>query len=221
MTVLNTEARLGMTTGQMPSVNLLPPEIAETAMFRKVQLGLGGALVGAVVIVGLLAASAAHGVSTAQSSLDKATTQNATLTKQVASYSNVTAVYNAAAAAQKQLTDAMGQEVRYSQLMHDLSLSVPSSVWLKSLTFTQTPPAVAAGAAASPAIGNVAFTGVGFSHDDLALWLDAMANLKTYSDPYFATSTESIVGPKKIVTFSGTMNETGNALSNRYSKLGG
>ncbi|MCU1601051.1 MAG: Fimbrial assembly family protein [Frankiales bacterium] len=221
MTVLNTEARLGMTTGQMPRVNLLPPEIAETALFRKVQLGLGGAVLGAVVVVGLLAASAAHGVSTAQTKLDGETAKNSSLSKDVASYSNVTAVYNAAAAAQLQLTNAMGQEVRYSQLMHDLSLSVPSSVWLKTLTFNQTPPAATAGAAAAPGIGTVAFTGVGFSHDDLALWLEAMANLKTYSDPYFASSTESLLGTKKIVTFSGTMNETGNALSGRYSKLGG
>ena len=58
MTVLNTEARLGMSTGQMPRVNLLPPEIAETAMLRKVQVSLGVGLVATVGVVGLLFVSA-------------------------------------------------------------------------------------------------------------------------------------------------------------------
>jgi Tfp pilus assembly protein PilN len=235
VTIISSEQRLGMTTARMPRVNLIPPEIAEKAMFRKVQIGLGVGVAAAVGVVGLLTLSASHSVSSAQASLDQATAKSTTLMTQKAKYNNVTAVEAAATAAQAQLMTAMGQEVRYSQLMHDLSLSVPSAVWLKGMTFTQAAPAAptasaAVGTAGAPApvtapssIGTVTFTGVGFDHNDLALWLESLASLKTYSDPYFSSSTEALLNNvRKVVNFSSTANLTPAALSGRYTKpLGG
>lgn len=233
MTVLNTEVRLGMTAGQMPRVNLLPPEIAEKALLRKVQMGLGACVLGAVGVVGLLFVSASHSVSTAQSSVDQANAQSTALQAQTAKYANVTATYDAAAAAQAQLSTAMGQEVRYSQLLHDLSLSVPSTVWLKNVTYTQTPPVLPTASSGSPAtpgaapaannlaIGTVSFQGVGFNHDDLALWLEAVAGLKTYNNVYFSNATEALLGSKKTVSFSSTADITPASLSGRYTKPSG
>jgi Tfp pilus assembly protein PilN len=222
VTVVSSEVRLGMTNSQLPRVNLLPPEIAETAMLRKVQVSLGVGLVATVGVVGLLFVSASHSVSSANSDLDRASSQSTSLIKQKASYANVTATYDAAAAAQAQLTTAMGQEVRYSQLLHDLSLSVPSTVWLKSLTYTQVAPAApapgAAGTAAAASIGTLAVTGVGFDHDDLALWLESLGGQKNYSDPYFSASNETLMGTRKTVNFSSTANLTPAALSGRYTK---
>lgn len=228
MTVLTSEARLGMTTAQMPRVNLLPPEIAERATVRKVQIGLVAGLGVAVGVVGLLFVSASHSVSSAQESVDAANARNTQLVAETGKYRNVTAVYDAAAAAQVQLVTAMGQEVRYSQMLHDLSLSVPSTVWLKAVNYNQTPPAPPAaagtpGAAApvSAAIGTVTFQGVGFDHDDLALWLESIAGLKTYSDTYFSSSAEGLLGQRKTVNFTSTANVTPAALSGRFTKLGG
>jgi Tfp pilus assembly protein PilN len=224
MTVVSSEVRLGMTNSQLPRVNLLPPEIAESAMLRKVQLCLGAGVLAAVGVVGLLFVSASHSASAAQTSLDQANAQSSRLVAQKAQYGNVTSVYDAAAAAQTQLTTAMGQEVRFSQLLHDLSLSVPSTVWLKNLTYTQAAPAAPAGGApvTTNAIGTLAVTGVGFSHDDLALWLESLEGQKNYSDPYFSASTETLMGTRKVVNFSTTANLTPAALSGRYTKpLGG
>ncbi|MGZ4610082.1 MAG: PilN domain-containing protein, partial [Actinomycetes bacterium] len=157
MTVLSSESRLADTgTLLLPRVNLLPPEIAEKAAFRKVQVGLGAALAVPVLIVGALYMSASHSVSSAQSNLDAATAQSTTLTAQAAKYRDVTAVYDAATAAKQQLVTAMGDEIRFSQMMNDLSLSIPSNVWMKSLNFTATPPTAPAAttpaaAAAAPA----------------------------------------------------------------------
>ncbi|MGZ6826699.1 MAG: hypothetical protein ACXVGH_07885 [Mycobacteriales bacterium] len=127
MTVLSSESRLvGTGTPLLPRVNLLPPEIAEKAAFRKVQAGLGAALVLPVLIVGGLYMSASHSVSQANDNVAAADAQAASLNAQTAKYRDVTAVYAAAAAAKTQLTTAMGDEIRFSQLMNDLSLSVPS-----------------------------------------------------------------------------------------------
>jgi Tfp pilus assembly protein PilN len=232
MTVVSSEVRLGMAARALPRVNLLPPEIAEKAKLRKVQVGLGSGVVAAVGVVGLLFVSASHSVSAAQTSLDQTQSQATSLQAEMGKYNNVTAVYGAAAAAQAQLTTAMGQEVRYSQLLHDLSLSVPSTVWLKTLSYTQTPPATtatgtpagtattagAAGATSTAPIGTVSFAGVGFDHDDLALWLESLASLKAYTAVYFSNATEGLIGARKVVNFSSTANLTPAALSGRYLK---
>lgn len=224
MTVLTSETRLiGTGVALLPRVNLLPPEIAERRTFRRVQMGLGTAVLASVGLVGLMFVSASHGVSSANEDLSSATTQHAALTAESAKYRNVTAIYAQAAAAQTQLTTAMGDEVRYSQLLNDLSLAVPSNVWIKNISYSQTPPAQAAGAAtaASPAIGSFTVTGVGFSHDDVAVWLESISGLKSYANPYFSTSTESLLGSKPTVNFNSTADVTSKALSGRYNKIGG
>jgi Tfp pilus assembly protein PilN len=227
MTAQSTETRLiGTGNGLLPRVNLLPPEIAEKAAFRKVQIGLGSAVLATVGVVGLLFVSAGHSVSSAQADLDTATTKHASLQAEATKYRNVTALYAAADAAQAQLGNAMGDEIRYSQLLNDLSLTVPSNVWFKSLTFapsiaTGPAPAGGAAAAAAPTFGTLSLSGVGFSHDDVAAWLDAVAGLKTYANPYFSNSTVALLGAKDTVTFNSTASLTDKALSKRYKPTGG
>lgn len=221
---LMTETRADISLDSLPRVNLLPPEIAETRRFRKIQMGLGGTVLGAVGVVALLYVAANSSVSSAQASLDTATAKHAALQSQTARYSDVTAAYAQASAATAMLTQAMGEEVRYSQLLNDLSLSVPETVWLKNVTFTQGGPAApAAGAApvAAAGIGNVSFTGVGFTHDDVAVWLDSLAGQKIYANPYFASSTEALLGTRKTVNFTSTATLTPAAYSGRYSKPAG
>lgn len=211
---------LGHTTTQLPQVNLLPPEIAEKAVFRRVQVGLGAAVLACLGVVGLLYLSAASSVHSAQGDLDSATASGRSLQTQSAKYSQVTGVYARAAAAQTQLTTTMGDEVRYSQLLNDLSLSVPSNVWLTSLAYSSGAAAAATGPApgATAGIGTLSVTGVAFSHDDVAVWLESMAAQKTYVNPYFANSTEVLLGTRKVINFTSTATVTSAALSGRYTK---
>lgn len=225
---LMTETGAAVSLDSLPRVNLLPPELAEVRRLRRIQVGLGGAVLGAVGIVALLYVAASGSVSGAQADLTAANATHSSLQSETAKYKDVTAVYARAAAAQAMLTKAMGEEVRYSQFLSDLSLTVPQSVWLKSVTFTQTPAgAVAApGTAttpslATPGIGTVTFAGIGFKHDDVALWLESLASQKGYANPYFSSSTESLLGTRKTVTFSSTVTLTPAAYSGRYTKPAG
>jgi Tfp pilus assembly protein PilN len=213
-------------TGLLPRVNLLPPDIAEKRAFQRIQLGLGGAALAAVSLVGLLYFSASHSVTSANESLSSAQATNSTLQRQAAKFRDVTQIYAAAAAAQVQLSSAMGDEIRYSQLLNDLALTVPSSVWVTSVGFVQTPTSRAVSpagtlAVAAPVAGTFTVSGVGFSHVDVALWLEAVAGLKTYANPYFTNSTEVLLGKRKTVNFSSTANLTPQAMSNRYGNPAG
>ena len=116
------------------------------------------------------------------------------------------------------LTEAMGEEVRYSQLMSDLSLSVPENVWLTNLTFAQAEVPAAVGGT-EPGIGSLTVSGVGFSHDDVALWLESLAG--RYGNPYFSSSTESLIGPRTVVNFESTAALTPAAYSGNYTSPAG
>jgi Tfp pilus assembly protein PilN len=204
----------------LPKVNLLPPEIGERARFRRIQVGLGGGLLATVGVVALLYAAAAGSVSDASTELQASTQTGAQLKAESAKYADVTAVYAAAAAAEAMLTHAMGEEVRYSQFLNALSLTVPDNVWVKNVTFAQTPVAPGVGST-EPGIGTVTFTGVGYKHDDVAVWLESLAKQDGYANPYFSSSTESLIGKRKVVEFTSTVTLTPKALSERYTAPAG
>ncbi len=204
---------------QLARVNLLPPEIEEQRRLRKIQTGLGGAVLGTLAVIVVLLLSASSSTSSAQADSERADATGAQLRAQTATYSSVTSVYARAAAARVLLTQAMGEEVRYSGLLNDLSLSVPENVWIKNLTFTQAPPADALGA--TPGVGTVTITGAGFSHDDVAVWLESLAGQKAYVDPYFSSSTEVLLGSRKVVEFTSTATLTGDAYSGAYTTPAG
>jgi Tfp pilus assembly protein PilN len=221
MTAMTTnEPLVGTGLASLPRVNLLPPEIAEGRRFRRIQYGLGAGVLAAVGAVGLAFLLASGSVNTANAELEAAGAENGRLTAEAAKYADVTAVYTQAAAAQAMLTEAMGEEVRYSRALSDLSLSVPENVWLTSLDFAQAPVPPAVGGT-EPGVGTLTVAGKGFSHEDVALWLDSLAGQSTYANPYFSSSTDTLIGQRKAVEFSSTAALTPEALSGRYTQPAG
>lgn len=202
-----------------PRVNLLPPEIAQQRRFRQVQTALGGGVLAAMGVMVLLYVGAASSVSDAQAELRDVRAEGAATQAEQAQYAEAAAVYARADAAQVMLTQAMGEEVRYSGLLHQLATSVPDEVWLKNIAFTQTPPAPTPGDATA-GIGTVTFTGTAYDHDDVAAWLESLAQ-KGYAKPYLTSSTEALIGDEVAADFVSTVVMTPDALSRRYAVQAG
>jgi Tfp pilus assembly protein PilN len=209
----------------LPRVNLLPPEIGEQRRFRHVQAGLGGAVLASLIVVGALVVAAGAQVSNAQDDLDANKAQATQLQSKVAEYAEVPLVYGQVEAARAQLEQAMGSEVRWSYFLNDLSLKIPGHVWLDSMTVTSTAAAAAPASGdqyATTGIGTVTFVGHGYSHNDVAAWLESLAKQKGYTQPYF---TDSTVDPRgtdlKAVTFTSNVTVTDDALSQRYTQKAG
>jgi Tfp pilus assembly protein PilN len=218
---LKTDAPVGTGHPVLPRVNLLPPEIAEKARFRRIQMGLGAGLAATVAVVSVLYVGALSSVDDAQTELTSATAAGNALQAETAKYADVQAVYARAEAAQVMLTKAMGEEVRYSRFLNDLSLTIPDNVWIKNVTFDQAPVPPAVGAT-EPGVGTVTFTGVAFAHDDVAVWLESLAKQKGYVNPYFTSSTKALIGTREVVDFTSTVTMTSAAFSGRYtSPIGG
>jgi Tfp pilus assembly protein PilN len=208
----------------LPQVNLLPPEIGEQLRFRRVQIGLGGAVLASIVVVGALVVAAGAQVGKAQDALDANKAHATQLQTNVDQYADVPAVFASVEASRAQLSQAMGQEVRWSYFLNDLSLKIPRHVWLDSMTVTSTVVAAApiAGQYEAVGIGSIAFDGHAYSHNDVAAWLDSLAKQKGYTQPYFSDSTVAPVGANNdAVKFSSKVTVTDDALSKRYTEKAG
>jgi Tfp pilus assembly protein PilN len=213
------EAR-GVDAFVLPRVNLLPPELAEQARLRRLKTVLAGGLVATCGVVGALYLGAAADVADAAAGVSAATARTSDLQAQTRALDHVDQVYRQADEAKAQLAAAMGEEVRFSQFLDDLSKDVPEHVWLTDITFTQTTAAgeqAAATPTAAGGIGTVTFTGVGFRHDDVAAWLDSLAAQEGFADPYVTDSTAGRIGERRTVSFTSSVTLTADALSGRYT----
>jgi Tfp pilus assembly protein PilN len=222
---VSTDLATSTSVGALPRVNLLPPEIAEAQRFRRFQLAMGAAVVVAVVAVGGLYWHTKHDVSSAQSQLNAAQAQQAATQQKLNSLQSVGTTYADVAAKQAELASAMGQEIKWSNVLNDLSLRIPSNVWLTAISATEstaggtatTSPAT--GAVVDPdAIGSVNFSGVGLKQGDVATWLDALAREKGFIDPTFSSASEGLIGSRKVYNFNTAADVNKLILSNRYTK---
>lgn len=214
---MSTHTLAARTDIKLPSVNLLPPEIAEARRTRRAQAAMSAAVLLAVAVVGGLYYQAHRDVREGQATLAAAHAEQARLQGQVRSYRGVAEVQAELSARAALLAEAMGQEIQWSGYLNDLSLKIPANVWLTSMTASQGTSGVTPVGAGAPTIGTITFGGTAFTHDDVATWLDGLATEKGYTNPYFTSSSEAQTAGRNTVTFSSTVQLTPDALSGRYS----
>jgi type IV pilus assembly protein PilN len=212
----------------LPRVNLLPPEIAEKRRERKLQAGMGAAVAVAVVAVGAGYVMAHSSASSAKSHLADAKQQNTSLQAKVTQYAGDETLRTQLAGEQTMLSTAMANEIQWSHYLNDLTLRIPDNVWVTQMTMQEG--SGTSGTSSSPSsttsalnqgIGSVTVTGVAFTHDDVATWLDSLAKEKGYANAFFSNSTESFIGPRRVVDFSSSTSVTTDALSGRYTRPAG
>lgn len=223
----------------VPRVNLLPPEIHERQVLRRVQLGAGTAVLAVAVLVGLGWFAAQGQVATAKNNLAAAQTQTAALQGQLARLAHVRQTFAAVDTAKGLITQALGNQIQWSRFLTDLSLTIPANVWLTSYSATETPPS--ATATATPAtgtagatgtgpallpgqsgpgtLGTVSFSGVALRRDDVATWLQSLAQEKGYAAAYATSITETVLGTQVVYDFTSTVTLTPAALWGHASTL--
>lgn len=214
----------------MPRVNLMPPEIAEAARLRNLQFAMGGAVLATAVIVGGVYMHEKSGVSSAQQQVQAAQAQQASLQQKLSGLQTVAQTFSEVQQKQGLLNQALGQEIRWSYVLNDLSFKLPSNLWLNAIVASETSaggaatsgvattaPSTLAGASAASAttpIGSITFNVTGRHHDDIAAWLDSLTRIRGFADPAFQTSTETAIGTTPAVTAASSVNITNAALSN-------
>ena len=206
----------------LPKVNLLPTEISEGAKFRNLQAALGLGLLLAFGVVGVLTYLASGEVSDAQEQVTTAQAQTTKLQTQIASYAAVPKLYAQVALADAQLHQAMGQEIRYSYVLKDLSLTIPSTIHLETMSIIQPvdSPGTVLGSWGNSGQASITFHGTANSFTDVAAWLDSLTKAAYYSDPYVTVANRTTVGAAPFV-FDSSVLITAKALTNRYADKAG
>lgn len=226
----------------LPRINLIPAQVIEARRFRRLQQGMAGAVVAAVLLVGVGFAVLSAETGTAQSQLTASQADVGRLQTRVGGYQSVRTTYQEVAADRAALRQALGQEVLFSQFLANLSASVPASIEITSLTVTvggsagsapsglsgaagSTTPlpsgVIASGGSPGTPIGTISISGLAGSQNDVASWLDAIDGQQGVRDPYLSTSSQSQSSTPTVVKFDSTAVLTSAALSGRYSGANG
>ncbi len=218
---------------ELPRINLLPPEIEQAARLRKLQVVLGVLLLAVLGLVGLLFTWANAQVSTANDSLTSAQAEGVQLQQQVDSYAKVPEVQAQVKSAQDALVTAMTPEIRFSYLMNDMSLAIPSTSRLVSWSATNTAAGAQVGAATTTAptttvdtttvetMGTVTFEGKVHKFEDIATWLNSLTGQDSYgtstlTSAVLDTGTETA---GRVYTVDSGETLSLEAASNRYEQV--
>jgi Tfp pilus assembly protein PilN len=214
----------------LPCVNLLPPEIAERRRANIVKLRLGGVVVAAAAIVGVVYFQVAGGVGPAQHRLDVAAAQQTTLQHQISALSNVTKTQKELEAAKEAVSKALGNEVRWSRYLNDLSITLPSNIWVTNVAITEngvpggagsnSSAATAASAASASGLGTLSIQGDALSFNDVAVWLETLAKEKGYTNVWLTQGNTQVIGDQNVIQFTSTVTFTPDVLSKRYTQAG-
>lgn len=208
---------------ELPSVNLIPPEIQEERNFRRLQAGLAAIVVLAIAGVGALYVHDRKAVHQGQAELAAAQETQQRLQREMNGLRDVTETANQLQAAENALTQVRSTNVRWSDTLADLSASLPDGVWYTSLGIKETvqPGAYPKSTAVPLEVGTIQFGATGYVHKQVdgwpvhnvvAGWLDAMSKIVYFSDAMFSTSQEDTVGTTPVVNFSSTVTVTNGAI---------
>jgi Tfp pilus assembly protein PilN len=214
----------------LPCVNLLPPEIAERRRANIVKLRLGGVVVAAAAIVGVVYFQVAGGVAPAQDRLSVAQAQGTKLQRQIAGLSNVTKTQKELEAAKDAVSKALGNEVRWSRYLNDLSITLPSNIWVTNVGIDENGVPAAGGSktSATPSasttsgdgLGTLTIEGNALSFNDVAVWLETLAKEKGYANVWLTQGATKQIGGTTVVGFTSTVSFTPDVLSKRYTQAG-
>ena len=179
---------------QMPRVNLLPPEIAAAAQLKRLQVLLAALLLAVMALVVFVFLVISGQVGGAEEELATAEAEGTALAADVATYAEVPEVLAEVDTAQANLVTAMTPEIRWSFYLNDLSLTIPNSTRLVSMTAVNEAAAAqlsgtVVGTGGVPttlgeaSMGSVTFSGRSTTFDAVAAWLQSLAKQKGYIEP--------------------------------------
>ncbi len=191
----------------MRQINLLPSEIALRRRARQITIFIGIAGVALLAILGLVFLIQAARLGGERSRLEEAQRANARLEREVAQLQNFAQLQQTLRNKEQLLGRLTQNEVRWSILLADISLVIPSEVWLTNFSGSVQaqvggpPPA----AGAPQVLGTIQASGLGFTHLDVAKWLTRLGEVREFAFPYLSLSAQSLQGGQTLVQFNSSV----------------
>ena len=199
----------------MSQVNLLPPELRARQKVKQLTTLIIGA--GAAIILLLLAFWFLQGQKLAGIDEDIAAQNltNSGLQTQIDQLQEFQQLQEEAAAQEQLLAKAWVGEVSFSQMLMDLSRTIPSDAYLDSFNATLTAQ-VAGQVAATPTtfVGAFSAGGAADGFESLASWLTRLESVKGWVNPWLSSATETAANTG-LYTFSSGVDLSQDALTAR------
>jgi Tfp pilus assembly protein PilN len=170
-------------------VNLLPPELRARQKTRQVTTLIVGA--GVALVVLLLGFWFLQGQKLAGVNDDIATQTltNSGLQTQIDQLQQFQQLQEQAAAQKVLLQKAFTGEVSFSQMLMDVSRTIPSDAYLDSFNAILTAPVV--GAPTTSFVGSFTAGGAADGLESLATWLTRLESVKGWVNPWVSSATET------------------------------
>jgi Tfp pilus assembly protein PilN len=203
----------------MRQINLLPSDIAERRRARQMTLLLAAGLLGLVALLVLVFVLQAARLSGARGELEAQERANSRLERQVNQLQGFAQLQATLRTKEQLLGQLTVNEVRWSLLLNNISLVIPSDVWLTNFSGSVQAAATAPGAATGP-VGTIQVSGQTFTHLDVARWLSRLAGVDEFLFPYLSLSSKSASDTlQTLVDFNSTVQLDQDAL--RRNQPGG
>lgn len=194
-------------------INLLPPERAQRRRARQMTTTI---VTAGVVLIGLLALVFVAEVLRLNSQKNSLKAQQTIIASKQAELAQLSQYQQLEAQLQQKTTllnNVTQDEVRWSIVLADISLVIPSDTWLTNMTATENVAAGSAGPGApAQALGSIQLTGITFSHLDVAMWLTRLSGVDAFANPYLSLSSKGTIGPTTIVNFNSSVDLSNAAL---------
>ena len=195
-------------------INLLPPEREERRRARQITTTIVAAGVALLVLLGLVYAAEFVRLNGRKHALETQQATNASLQSQVAQLSQFQQLETQLQGKTTLLNNLTEDEVRWSVILADVSLVIPSDTWLTNFTATVTAAGTQSGPGATGAtpLGTIQLTGTTFSHLDVAKWLTRLAGVDAFTNTYLSLSSKSVIGATNVVEFNSSVQISDQAL---------
>ena len=200
----------------MSQVNLLPPELRARQKVKQLTtliIGAGAAIIVLLLAFWFLQSQKLAGVN------DDIAAQNLTnsgLQTQIDQLQEFQQLQEEAAAQEALLTTACTGEVSFSQMLMDLSRTIPSDAYLDSFNAALTVPVVGRRPTTTTTtfVGSFTASGAADGFESLASWLTRLESVKGWVNPWFSSATET--GPNTgLYQFSSGVDLSEDALTAR------
>lgn len=214
-------SRAAVATPTRASVNLLPPELAEQALERRItQYTIAGVLV-FLCILGLAYFLRLHAVARAEDAREEAQVEVARLESELAELDEYRQLVELMENRSTLLASAMEKEISYSEVLNNLSLAFPANASLLTLTIAVAEPV-------APAAGQIDFgefiaTGEfsGYSIERYAPGVEAVLldidRTPSFFNAFVTTAAKEQLAETEVTNFNGTVSLDSGAYTGRYA----
>jgi Tfp pilus assembly protein PilN len=194
-------------------INLLPPEVRQRQSVRRRTAAVVAA--GVVVLAGVAALYFLQQLRLVgvNNDLEDQRATNSGIQAQINDLRRFDELQREVEASRTMLSTLMSNEILWSGVLRDVSLVIPSDVWLSGMTGQTNE----SGGAVTPApgtavtgpgqglVGQITFNGFALDHRAVALWLARLDDVRGFANPWLSNAQKTDVGTSKVVQFASSV----------------